>query len=81
MQYIEQLARKFKKEENKEYLTELSKILDTDCYIRNFLQNKAGAGASSLEFLLGRSLDRLLPGLGLQVEFVENKYRFQRLGV
>ncbi len=79
VQAVEGLARRFKKEENNEYLIELSQILDTDCYIRKFLQNKAGAGASSLEFVLGRSLDKVLPNLGLKVEVGETGYKFQRV--
>lgn len=75
-----QLVRMFKKEEREDLLTEISGLIDIDLNIRRFLLEKTGAESRSLEFVLGRSLDRILPGLGLKVEFTQKGYRFHKVG-
>ncbi len=81
VQDLQEWVQEFKNEEREEALTQLSGIIDTDLRIRNFLQERTGADTASMEFVLGRPLDKLLPGLGLRVEFTEGKYRFQKIGV
>lgn len=76
---LHDLVREFKSGEREEILSRLSGIIDTDQRIRHFLQERTGADPASMEFVLGRSLDKLLPGLGLEVEFTANGYRFRKI--
>jgi Fe-S-cluster containining protein len=51
----------------------VSSLLARDASIREFLIKRTGASREALEFLLGRSLERILPMFGLRVDRVEGK--------
>jgi Fe-S-cluster containining protein len=51
----------------------LSALLARDASIREFLADRTGANRETLEFLLGRPLERILPMFGLRVNRVGGK--------
>ncbi|MFO7803085.1 MAG: YkgJ family cysteine cluster protein [Desulfovermiculus sp.] len=56
---------------------ELARILNADQGMRQGLQEQAGALEAELDFILGRSMSAVLPGLGLSVRRTGDGYSFQ----
>ena len=56
---------------------ELARVLKADRNIRLELRERAGASQEELDFILGRDMASVLPGLGLRVHRARSGYRFQ----
>lgn len=65
---ITKLVSDIKKNQDNNALKKLDSILKYDQGLRGQLFQKAGASQHELDFLLGRSLETTLPGLGLEVQ-------------
>lgn len=76
LETVRELVREFQKSEDKSLLDKLAEFLDMDRRLRKSLQEKTAAESASLDFVLGRSLDRVLPAWGLEVKPKERGYCF-----
>jgi Fe-S-cluster containining protein len=65
-------------EQNNRELEELSDIVQQDRRMRTALQEQTQVPEPVLEFVFGRSLDKTLPGFGLELRQTREGYRFLR---
>ncbi len=65
-------------EQNNRELEELSDIVQQDRRMRTALQEQTQVPEPVLEFVFGRSLDKTLPGFGLELRETREGYRFLR---
>lgn len=70
------LIEQIKAEEDKDASFELAQLIKIDEGWRKALQDNAGADNDTLNFILGRELQKILPLFGLEVIRVQGSYRF-----